>query len=136
MDDITRAKYLPTALKTIGIFFIFGIYPMMLLSWPPGWGQIPPYQEFQLIILARYAVLGVFLILATRNFTANLGLIWFTIWLNLISATTMLLMTIDNRTGEANWVGNIFVQYLIAGVIWYLTPRRVKLLQQPGSDGK
>lgn len=136
MDDITRAKCLPIALRAIGLFFIFGIYPMTLWAWPSGWGQISPYQEFQLIILVRYSILGVFLILVARNFLANLALIWFTIWLNLGSATVMLLMAVADRTGEANWFGNIFVQYLSGGILWYLMPRHIKLLQRMGNYGK
>ncbi|WP_299948469.1 DUF6632 domain-containing protein [uncultured Microbulbifer sp.] len=136
MDDTTRIKCLPFALKAIGLFYIFGIYPMMRFAWPPGWGWIPPYQEYQILSLAMYAILGIFLILAARNLAANIGLIWFTFWLNLICGSIMFLMMAANRVEEVNWVGNIFVQYLIAGVIWYLMPMRVKLLQQPDSDGK
>ncbi|WP_299948912.1 DUF6632 domain-containing protein, partial [uncultured Microbulbifer sp.] len=115
MDDTTRIKCLPIALKVIGLFFIFGVYPMMRLAWPPGWGWIPPYQQYQVIGLVIYATLGVCLILSTRNIAANIGLIWFTIWLNLICGSTMLLMELANRTGPVDWVVNIIVQYFIAG---------------------
>ncbi|WKD48955.1 DUF6632 domain-containing protein [Microbulbifer spongiae] len=129
MEDTTRVKYLPIALKVIGLFFIFGVYPMMRLAWPPGYGWVPPYQQFQIIGLAIYATLGVCLIFAARNIATNIGLIWYTIWVNLICGTTMFVMELANRTGEVNWSLNIFVQYFIVGILWYLMPRHTKDLQ-------
>ncbi|MFS1526401.1 DUF6632 domain-containing protein [Microbulbifer sp. 2304DJ12-6] len=136
MDGTARVKCLPIALKAIGLFYIFGVYPMMLWAWPTGWGKIPPYHEFQLIGLALYATLGVYLILAGRNLAANIGLIWFTISVNLVCGTTMLVMMVANRVEMVNWAGNISVQYLIAGILWYLMPRNVKLLQRLDSESK
>ncbi|WP_371876990.1 DUF6632 domain-containing protein [Microbulbifer sp. 2205BS26-8] len=122
MDDLTRIKYLPIALKLIGLFFIFAIYPMMVWIWPAGWGWTPPQPEYEQILMGIFATLGVFLFLAAENPAANVSLIWFTIWLNLVYATIMLLMVLADRAELANLIGNIPVQYLIAGVLWYLMP--------------
>ncbi|WKD48369.1 DUF6632 domain-containing protein [Microbulbifer spongiae] len=126
MNNTTRVKCLPIALNAIGLFFIFGIYPMMRWTWPSGWKWIAPYQEYQLILLAIYATLGICLLFAARNLAANIGLIWFTIWLNLVCGTIMLLMVVGDQTGKQNLIGNIPVQYLISGVLWYLLPRHKK----------
>ncbi|WP_366523461.1 DUF6632 domain-containing protein [uncultured Microbulbifer sp.] len=130
MDDITRAKYLPFALKAIGLFWIFGTYPMMLWTHPPGWGWTSPYLEYQLFILSLYVTLGVFLVRASKSLLASFNLIWFAIFLCLVSATMLLILVISDRTGEANLTEVISIQYLIAGVLWYLMPRNVKKLQQ------
>ncbi|MFS1526402.1 DUF6632 domain-containing protein [Microbulbifer sp. 2304DJ12-6] len=122
MDDITRAKSLPIALKVIGLLFILAIYPMMAWIWPAGWGWTPPQHEYELLIFILLAMLGIFLIRAAKNPAANISLIWFTIWLNLAYATSMLLMVLADRTEQANLAGNIPVQYLVAGVLWYLMP--------------
>ncbi|MFS1526311.1 DUF6632 domain-containing protein [Microbulbifer sp. 2304DJ12-6] len=112
------------------------MYPLMRLGWLAGWGFAPPYQEFQIITLVMYATLGIFLILSARNFAVNISLIWFTIWLNLISGSVMLVMVVANRIAEIIWGGNIIVQYLITGVLWYLIHKNVKLLQRQDSNGK
>ncbi|MDP5211054.1 DUF6632 domain-containing protein [Microbulbifer sp. 2205BS26-8] len=126
MDDITRAKYLPIALIAIGMIFIFAMYPMMAWIWPAGWGLTPPQPEHEKVIAVFFAVLGVFLILAARNPTANIDLIWLTIWLNLVNATIVLLTVLADWAELANLIGNIPVQYFIAWVLWYLLPRNKK----------
>lgn len=137
MDDITRIKYLPITLKVIGLFCIFGTYPMMLWSWPPGWGWIPPHPVYQQFTISMYVTLGIFIIKASKNIFVNFDLIWFTISLHLVSATILMVLVGSGRSGEANLTGVISIQYLIAGVLWYLMPRNVKKLQQQlaKSDG-
>ncbi|MDP5208860.1 DUF6632 domain-containing protein [Microbulbifer sp. 2205BS26-8] len=126
MDDTTRAKYLSIALVTTGLIYIFAIYPLMVWIWPSGWGWAPAQPEYEQIIVGFYATLGVFLILATRNIGAYIGLIWFTVCSNLVHATIMLFQVLIDRTELANLFGNIPVMYLIAGVLWYLLPRHKK----------
>ncbi|WKD48420.1 DUF6632 domain-containing protein [Microbulbifer spongiae] len=123
MNETTRAKYLAIALVTIGLLYIFAMYPLMVWIWPSGWGWMPPQPEYEQLIVGFFATLGIFLILAAKNLSANLNLIWFTIWLNMIYATIMLLMVLADRAEHANLIGNIPVQYLISGVLWYLLPR-------------
>ncbi|MDP5211049.1 DUF6632 domain-containing protein [Microbulbifer sp. 2205BS26-8] len=126
MDDITRAKYLPIALIATGLVFIFAMYPLMIWIWPAGWGLTPPQPEYEQIIIGTFGILGIFLVLAAKNPSAHLKLIWFAIWLNLVYATIMVLMVLADRTEHANLFGNVPVQYLIAGVLWYLLPRHKK----------
>lgn len=135
MDDTTRIKCLPIALKAIGLFWIFGTYPMLLWSRPPGWGWISPYAENQLVTLSIYVTLGVFLVRAPKNLFASLSLIWFTISLHLVSATMFMLLALSGRSGEINFTLVISIQYLIAGVLWYLMPGNLKRLQQQLKSG-
>ncbi|WKD51718.1 DUF6632 domain-containing protein [Microbulbifer spongiae] len=130
MDDLTRVKYLRIALIIIGIFRIIGTYPMMSWARPLEWGWMSPYTEYKLVILSVYITLGIFLIRASNNLFANLGLIWFTIFLHFISATVLTILEVSGQSSQADLIGVISMQYLIAGVLWYLMPRNLKRLQQ------
>ncbi|MFS1526409.1 DUF6632 domain-containing protein [Microbulbifer sp. 2304DJ12-6] len=135
-NSFTRVKYLIIAMRVVGLFFIFAIYPLMEWVWPEGWGWIPPQHEYEHIIIGMFATLGVFLVLAATNPIANIILVWFTIWLNLVYATISLLMAVGDETGEQNLIGDIPLQYLIAGVLWYLIPKNIKLLQRLDNEDK
>ena len=63
-----RIKYLRIALQLVGLTFIFGIYALTLV-WPSGWSwhsgsHTPHYLQ---MILAVYATLGTFLLIASRT---------------------------------------------------------------------
>ncbi|MFS1524082.1 DUF6632 domain-containing protein [Microbulbifer sp. 2304DJ12-6] len=124
MNDAARAKYLSIALVVIGLIFIFAVYPMMTWISPSGWRWMPPQPEYEQILMGTYATLGIFLIRAAKNPTANASLIWFTIWSNLVHATIMLLQVLADPSERAHLVGNIPTFYVVAGVLWYLMPSR------------
>jgi len=78
MMEIQRLKYLRVALTVIGLFLIFGVYPLTII-WPSGWCWSPVRSEYLDMILGIYATLGVFLVIASRDPSAHKSLIWFTI---------------------------------------------------------
>jgi hypothetical protein len=51
-------------LRLLGLAFIFAVYPLAVL-WPSGWIWQPHQPEYFDMIVAVYAVLGVFLLLAS-----------------------------------------------------------------------
>jgi len=57
-----------------------------------------------MMIVGIYATLGVFLLLAIRNPLANLSLIWFTVWSNVVHAG---IMTVEALT-EPGQMGHLF----------------------------
>ncbi len=138
MDDITRIKCLTIVMMIIGLFFTFAIYPLMEWWWPEGWGWTPRQPEYEYTIIGTYATLGVFLLLAAKHPIANLVLVWLVIWLSLVHATISLLlfMLAPDQVLEDNLIGEIPAQYLIAGVLWYLIPKNIKLLQRLHSDSE
>jgi hypothetical protein len=122
MDDITREKYLKIALVVIG-FISFTIYPLSLI-WPSGWLWHGGHGQYYLqMICGIYAVLGVFLILAARNPAENRSLISFTIWSSIVHAGIMAVQAIYDRNETGHLVGDVPAVLLIAGVLWYLSPR-------------
>ncbi|MCA0891948.1 DUF6632 domain-containing protein [Microbulbifer agarilyticus] len=124
MTDAQRMKYLKIALVVLGIFFIFGIYIMMMWVWPSGWGWTPRQPEYEQMIMGLYATLGVFLIRAAKNPTENLSLIWFTIWSSIVHGAIMLVQALVDETERANLLGDVPALFLVAAVLWYLMPKR------------
>jgi hypothetical protein len=85
-----RTTLLKAALVVFGVAFLL-IYPLAIV-WPSGWAwhHGAPYEsDYFMMIVAVYATLGVFLILAARNPDANRSLIWFTIVSSLVHAAVM-----------------------------------------------
>lgn len=124
MRDDKRLQYLKVALVVVGLFFLFGIYVMMMWVWPSGWGWTPRQSEYEQMILGVYATLGVFLIRAARDPLANASLIWFTIWSSLVHGGIMLAQAIVDETERANLLGDVPGLLLVAFVLWYLMPRK------------
>jgi hypothetical protein len=123
MHDQLKLKYLKVALVVIGVFFIAGIYLMMMWVWPSGWSWTPKQPEYEQMIMGMYAVLGIFLVRAAKNPLANASLIWFTIWSSIVHAGIMLVQAIVDETERANLLGDIPALFLVAIILWYLMPK-------------
>jgi len=74
MIEITRIKYLRIALVVVGLTFVFGMAALHHLALRLVVGSFALLE----MILAIYATLGVFLLLAARNPRVHRSLIWFT----------------------------------------------------------
>jgi len=88
-------KALKIALRVVGVTFIFGIY-LLCQVWPSGWAWQHGHSNYLDMILAVYATLGVFLLMASRNPLANLSLIWFTVWSSVAHAVVMAIQALAN----------------------------------------
>jgi hypothetical protein len=126
MREEDRLRYLKIALVVIGVIFIAGIYLMMNVIWPEGWGWTPRQHEYEQMILGVYAVLGVFLIRAARDPLAHASLIWFTVWSSLVHGAIMLVQALVDETERANLLGDVPALFLVAIVLWVLMPRKGK----------
>lgn len=127
MNNETKLSYLKIALIVFGLIFIFGVPAMMMWIWPEGWGWMPSQHEYEQMIMGVYATLGVFLILAAKNPLDHLSLIWFTVWSSIVHGGIMLVQAIVDETEHANLMGDIPALFLVAIVLWILTPRRSSL---------
>ena len=117
MADNDRLKNLRAALVLVGVIFIAGIYPLMII-WPSGWTWHTGYSDYPMMIVGVYATLGVFLIIAARNPLENLSLIWFTVWSSAVHAAIMTVQAIEAPEHHGHFVGDIpallFVAVLLA----------------------
>ena len=120
MQNTRKQFFLKVALILIGLFFIFGIYPMMMWVWPSGWGWTPRQPEYEQMIMGIYATLGVFLLLAAKDPLANASLIWFTVWSSLVHGGIMLVQALVDSTERANLLGDVPALLLVAVILAYL----------------
>ena len=79
MSAASHRLYLRIALIVIGLIFIFGIYPLIIV-WPSGWTWGEGHSHYLMMIIGIYATLGVFLLMASRDPDAHKSIIWFTVW--------------------------------------------------------
>ena len=88
MSDLERLKYLKVALRIVAIIMIFGFYPLTVF-WPSGWSWSSGRSEYLEMIIAIYATLGIFLLVASRNPNQHLSLISFAIWSSIVHGAVM-----------------------------------------------
>jgi uncharacterized protein DUF6632 len=119
-------RYLPIALRLVGLTFIVGIY-MLIIVWPSGWSwhaghshYLPDYLQ---MILGIYVTLGVFLLIASRNPLAHLSLIRFTVWSSVVHAAIMAVQSLVNPEHRGHLFGDVPALLIVAAVLAVLTPR-------------
>jgi len=74
------------------------------------------------MILAIYATLGVFLILASRDPLAHRSLIWFTVWSSVVHGAVMAVQAVMNTQHIGHLWGDVAALFAVAGVLAYLIP--------------
>jgi hypothetical protein len=123
MNDADRMKFLKIALVVVGVIFIFAVYPLTIV-WPSGWAWHAEGRSYYLeMILAVYATLGVFLLIAARNPIAHLSLIWFTVWSSIVHASVMAVQSFDGGHNMGHLWGDVLALYFVAALLGWLTPR-------------
>ena len=129
MTDLERLNYLKLALRVVGVIAIFGIYPLTIL-WPSGWSWSSGRSEYLEMIIAIYATLGVFLLVASRNPSRHLGLISFAIWSSIVHGAVMAVQSVLNPMHIHHLYGDVPALFIIAAVLAFLSPAafRVPLL--------
>jgi uncharacterized membrane protein SirB2 len=104
--------------------FIFGVvfclvFPLAMF-WPSGWAwhQGPPYaNDYFMMIVAVYFVLGIFLIRAARDPAANASLIWFTVWSSVAHALVMASQAMSEPMQQGHLMGDVPALLLVAIVL-------------------
>jgi hypothetical protein len=119
-DD--RLSLLRVAMVAVGIIFLAGIYPLMII-WPAGWTWHTGHSDYPMMIVGIYATLGVFLIIGARNPLANLSLIWFTVWSSIVHGAIMLVQSFEGPMNHGHLIGDVPALLVVAIVLGVLTPR-------------
>jgi len=122
MADDDRLRYLRVALMLVGVIFLGGIYPLMIL-WPAGWTWHTGHSDYPLMIVGIYATLGGFLIMAARNPLENLSLIWFTVWSSVVHAAIMAVQSFEAPENHGHLLGDVPALIFVAVLLAALTPR-------------
>ncbi len=123
MNTDVRVRYLRVLLVVVGLIFIVGVYPLMMMLWPSGWRWQPNQPEYEQMILGVYATLGVFLLIASRDPLRHRSLIWFTVWSSLVHAGIMAVQAIQSPMERGHLLGDIPALAIVAVALAVLTPR-------------
>ncbi len=126
MNAATRLKYLPLALRVFGLIFILGVYPLTVL-WPSGWVWHAGQSEYLQMIIAIYATLGVFLLLASANPQQHLSLVAFTIWSSIVHGLVMAVQSVANVQHLGHLYGDVPALFIVAAVLGWLCTRALTL---------
>ncbi len=126
MKDVERLKYLKLVLRVIAVISIFGLYPLTVF-WPSGWSWSSGRSEYLEMIIAIYATLGVFLLIAAREPHQHLGLISFTIWSSIVHGAVMAVQSVLNPLHVHHLYGDVPALLVIAGVLAFLSPEAIRL---------
>lgn len=121
MNAVDRLRYLRVVLVLAGLACL-ALYPLMLL-WPSGWAWHVHYSDYPMMIVGIYATLGVFLILAARDPTANLSLIWFTVWSSAVHGGIMAIQAATQPGQMGHLAGDVPALFIVAVALAILTPR-------------
>ena len=122
MTDNDLLKYLRLALILVGVIFLAGIYPLMII-WPSGWTWHTGHSDYPLMIVGIYATLGAFLIMAARDPLEHLSLIWFTVWSSLVHAAIMTVQAFEAPESHGHLFGDVPALLIVAVLLAVLTPR-------------
>ena len=126
MTDAQRLKYLSLALRVVGAIAIFGFYPLTVL-WPSGWAWHSGRSEYLEMIIAIYATLGVFLILAARNPNEHVSMISFAIWSSIVHGAVMAVQSVLDPQHVHHLYGDVPALFIIAAILGYLSPNALRV---------
>jgi hypothetical protein len=97
-----RERALKVVLVVVGLLFSATIYPLMRSSsfWQPNQSE-----DIEPMMLSLYVTLGIFLLIAAQNPSANRSLIAFTAWLSIVHATVMTVQAFQNASNRGGLLG-------------------------------
>ena len=119
MEALAQDRRLRIVLIAVGLVYVFGLYPMTVI-WPDGFMWMPRQAEYEQMILATFAVLGIFLLLASRAPAEHRSLISFAGWSSLVHGLVMLVQALRDPMERANMYGDIPALILVGGVLLML----------------
>ena len=121
---MSREGVLKVVLVVVGLIFVFAVYPLMMYLWPSGWRWQPNQPEYEQMILGVYATLGIFLLLASRNPSANRSLIAFTAWSSLVHAAIMAVQAFRSVGERGHLLGDIPALLIVGVALIVLAPAK------------
>ena len=88
---MNRERVLKIVLVLVGLLFVAGLYPL-ITSVRSGWQA--NREDAEPMGISLYVMMGIFLLMAARNPSANRGVISFAGWLNIAHAAVMAVMAV------------------------------------------
>jgi drug/metabolite transporter (DMT)-like permease len=119
-------RALKVVLVVVGLLFVATVYPLLMFLWQPH-----PAEAALIMMLSVYVALGVFVLLAARNPSANRSLIAFTAWSSLAHAAVMVVQSFQMASERTHLLIGVAFLAVIGVALIVLAPARQSM--QPAS---
>ena len=119
MEASAQDKALRITLIVVGLIYLLGLFPLTVL-WPDGFMWEPRQAEYEHMILITFAVLGIYLLLASRKPSEHRSLIGFAAWSSLAHGLLMMVQALRDPMEKANLYGDIPALVLVGVVLLVL----------------
>lgn len=116
-----RERVLKVVLVLVGLIFLAGVYPL-ITSIQSAWQANK--EDAEPMVLSFYVMMGIFLLIAARNPSANRGVIVFAAWLNIAHAAVMTVMAIHLPNERQDVLIASAVFGLVGAVLIALAPAK------------
>jgi len=126
VSDLERLNYLKVALRIVGVIMLLGFYPLTVF-WPSGWAWSSGRSEYLEMIIAIYATLGIFLLIASRNPNQHLSLVSFAIWSSVVHGAVMAVQSVLNPMHVHHLYGDVPALFIVAAALAILSPVAFRL---------
>ena len=114
-----RERALRVVLVLVGLLFLAGVYPVTDSLWHANQSM---YTE--VMMLSLYVALGIFLLIAVRNPSANRSLIAFTAWSSFAHAAVMAVMAFQKADERRELLIAVAVLGIIGVALIVLAPAK------------
>ena len=118
---MNRDKTLRILLVLFGLIFVAAVYPL-ITSVRSGWEA--NREDAEPMGLSHYVTMGIFLLMAARNPSANRGVIAFAAWLNIAHAAIMAVMAVHLPNEREGLLIAATVFAVIGAVLILLAPAK------------
>ena len=112
-----RERALKVVLVLVGLLFTAGVYPLIGSLLHPA-----DSDTGDTMMLSLYVTLGVFLLLAARDPSANRSLIAFTAWSSLVHAGIMTVQALSNAGEHGHLLGDVPALIIVGIALIALAP--------------
>jgi len=115
---MNRERALKVVLVLVGLLFLAGVYFLTVSLWQRNQSEV-----FGQMMLSIYIALGVFVLLAARNPSANRSLIAFTAWSSLAHAAVMTVQVFRKMIPRTD-MGGIILFVIVGLALIALAPAK------------
>lgn len=121
---MNRERALKFLLVLVGLLFSAGVYPLVLFLWR---------EPTLAMMLSLYVTLGILLLLAVRNPSANRSLIAFAAWSSIAHAAVMAVQAYRLVSDRPHLLGASAMFVVIGGALMALAPAKQSLAVPPAA---
>lgn len=115
---MNRERALKILLVLVGLLFVAGVYPLVTSLWHRNESEFAP------MMISLYVTLGIFLLLAVRNPSANRSLIAFTAWSSFAHAAVMAVQAFQNASERGELQVGVAALVIIGVALIALAPEK------------